>query len=126
MCSVWAITWPRVEDRRGAVAPLLDIGGVGRADQRGAHLLGDGEERGADDLEGDAVWSAPVAAHRALRGLTLPRWGGVGVCSLDRPIRFAGISRVPARRKGPAHAASPGVSDAITGRVLAVTEDIIK
>lgn len=62
MCSACAITCPRVEDRRRAVAPLLDIRGVGRADEGDAHLLRHREERGADDLEGDAVhvrWRPP-------------------------------------------------------------------
>ena len=33
---------PLVEERGRAVAPLLDVGGEGRADEDGAHLLGDG------------------------------------------------------------------------------------
>ena len=40
-----------VEERGRAVAPLLDVGGERRPDQRRAHLLGDGAERGPENLE---------------------------------------------------------------------------
>jgi hypothetical protein len=40
-----------VEERRGAVAPLLDVGGERGADERGAHLLGDGPEGVSENLE---------------------------------------------------------------------------
>ncbi len=43
----------RVEERGRAVAALLDVGGEGRADEGGAHLLGDGAERAAKYLELD-------------------------------------------------------------------------
>ncbi len=42
-----------VEERSRAVASLLDVRREGRADQRGAHLLGDRAQRCADDLELD-------------------------------------------------------------------------
>ena len=42
-----------VEDRRRAVAPLLDVGREGRADQRRAHLLGDRAKGVADHLQPD-------------------------------------------------------------------------
>ena len=42
-----------VEERGRAVAALLDVGGEGRADEGGAHLLGDGTKGAADDLELD-------------------------------------------------------------------------
>jgi len=44
-----------VEERAGEVAARLDVGGVGGPPQRGAHLLGDGQERVADHLEADGV-----------------------------------------------------------------------
>ena len=53
-----------VEERAREVAPRLDVGGVGRAPQRGAHLLGDGEQRVADDLEADGI---DVGGQGALR-----------------------------------------------------------
>ena len=40
-----------VEDRRRAVAPLLDVGREGRANEDGAHLLGHRAERAAENLE---------------------------------------------------------------------------
>ena len=49
-----------IEDGRRAVAPLLDVGGVGRADERGAHLLGDAAEGGGEHLEAGRV------DHRAI------------------------------------------------------------
>src|SRR6266498_6131527 len=42
-----------VEECSGAVAPLLDVGGEGRADEHGAHLLRDGAERRSQNLELD-------------------------------------------------------------------------
>ena len=44
-----------VEDRGRAVLALLDVGGIGGLDQRGAHLFRDGEEGRADHLERHAV-----------------------------------------------------------------------
>ena len=44
---------PRVEQRGGAVPPLLDVRGERGADEDGAHLVGDRAERGAYDLELD-------------------------------------------------------------------------
>ena len=43
----------RREERRRAIAPLLDVRGEGRADQHGAHLLRHRPERAAHDLELD-------------------------------------------------------------------------
>ena len=40
-----------VEEGGGAVAPLLDVGREGGADEDGAHLLGDRAERAAENLE---------------------------------------------------------------------------
>ncbi len=44
-----------VEERAGEVAAGLDVGRVGGAPERRPHLLGDGEERVADDLEPDGI-----------------------------------------------------------------------
>ena len=44
-----------IEQARRAVAPLLDVGRVGGAHQRLAHLLDDGGQRIADDLDGDGI-----------------------------------------------------------------------
>ena len=44
-----------VEQRGGTVAAFLDVGGVGRADQRLAHFLDDGGECAADQFGGDGV-----------------------------------------------------------------------
>ena len=40
-----------VEERGRAVAALLDVGRERGADEHGAHLVGDGAERRADQLE---------------------------------------------------------------------------
>src|SRR5690348_985116 len=45
----------KVEQRGGAVAAFLDIGGIAGADQRLSHLFGDGGQHAADDLHGDRV-----------------------------------------------------------------------
>ena len=44
---------PFVEERRRTVAPLLDVGREGRADEHRAHLLGDRAEQAAENLELD-------------------------------------------------------------------------
>src|SRR5437870_8961899 len=53
-----------VEERAREVAARLDVGGIGRSPQRGAHLRGDGEQRIADDLEADGI---DVGGQGALR-----------------------------------------------------------
>ena len=55
----------RVEQRGRAIPPLLDVGGIAGADQRLAHLLGDGRERGADHLDGDGVERRRRVRHGA-------------------------------------------------------------
>ena len=40
-----------VEERAGVIAALLDVGGVGGARERLAHLLGDGDEALPQDLD---------------------------------------------------------------------------
>src|ERR1700691_2317520 len=44
-----------VEQRRRAIAALLDVRGVGRADQRLAHFLDDRGQRTANDLDGNRI-----------------------------------------------------------------------
>jgi hypothetical protein len=44
-----------VEQGGRAVAPLLDVGGVGAADQHGAHLLGDPRQGAGEDRQGDGI-----------------------------------------------------------------------
>src|SRR2546422_10505705 len=53
-----------IEERAREIAARLDVGGVRRAPQRGAHLLGDGQQRVADDLEADGI---DVGGQRAGR-----------------------------------------------------------
>src|SRR5256885_3228864 len=43
----------RVEQRRGAITPLADVGGERRADEHEAHLLRDGREGVPHHLEAD-------------------------------------------------------------------------
>ena len=59
-----------VEERRRAVAPLLDVRRVGGADQHRAHLLADRAKRAGQDLQGDRVerpasWLAPPRSSPA-------------------------------------------------------------
>ena len=44
-----------VEERAGEVAAGLDVRGIGGAAERRPHLLGDGEQRVANDLEADGI-----------------------------------------------------------------------
>src|SRR5207248_10371960 len=50
---------PHVEEGRRAILALLDVRGVRGLDQGLAYLLGDRQQRGADDVEGDPVAQAP-------------------------------------------------------------------
>ncbi len=54
-----------VEERRRAVAPLLDVRREGRADEHGAHLLGDRAQRAAEHLELDVHVGVLVQPQRA-------------------------------------------------------------
>src|SRR5258708_12573872 len=45
----------RIEQRRRAVAPLFDVGGMRGADQRLAGFVDDRGEGSADDFDGDGV-----------------------------------------------------------------------
>jgi hypothetical protein len=53
-----------VEERGGAVVSLLDVRGVGRADERDAHLFGDHQEVCADDVDGDRLQLACPISFR--------------------------------------------------------------
>ena len=63
-----------VEQSGGAVAALLDVGRIAGADQGLAHLLDDGGEGAADDLDGDGVdrdASRHVIRHQAISRIRL-------------------------------------------------------
>ena len=63
MCSACITSSPAgVEERGRAVVALLDVGRVGGADQRRAHLVAGGAQAADQDLEGDRV----EPAHRAV------------------------------------------------------------
>src|SRR2546422_3469955 len=53
-----------IEKCTGEITTGLDIGRIRRSPQRGAHLLGDGQQRVADDLEADGI---DVGGQRAER-----------------------------------------------------------
>ncbi len=55
-----------VEERAGEIPAGLDVGGVGGAPEGRPHLLGDREERVADDLEADRI---DVGGQSTGRGL---------------------------------------------------------
>ena len=66
MCSAWATMRPsRVEERRRAVAPLLDVRRVGAPDQDGPHLLGDARQGAGQHREGYGI--QPLFAHLSLQ-----------------------------------------------------------
>src|SRR5262249_33710574 len=95
------------EDGGRAVLALLDVRGVGRPDEDLPHLLGDGEERAPDHLEGDsvdlqhgglAIAPKPPTRVAPRRSGDAPRmrarWGG----STWAP--FPPTPRAPERRRG--------------------------
>ena len=53
-----------VEEGGRAVAALLDVRAVGRAHERGAHLLAGGAQRAGGDLQGDRVHGAHASRSR--------------------------------------------------------------
>ena len=80
-----------VEQRRGAVLPLLDVGREGSADDGAAHLLDDGGQRAADHLDGNRIdWpghadSSVIIRFRKLS--TVAVWPGsssvvLSICSM--------------------------------------------
>src|SRR5437660_12912792 len=62
-----------VEQRGRAVAPLLDVGRVGGADQRLAGFLHDRGERCADHLDGDRVERHPLGRDRDVHAVSKMR-----------------------------------------------------
>ena len=50
---------PGGEQRRRGIAPLLDVGRVGRPDEHRTHLLAGGVQRACEDLELDRIHHAP-------------------------------------------------------------------
>ena len=58
-----------VEQRGRAVAALLDVGGVGAADQHRARLLGDARQRAGEDREGDGIEAHVVALQHQRAGV---------------------------------------------------------
>src|SRR5262249_30344671 len=83
-----------VEDRRAAVAPLLDVRAVGAAHERRLHLLRDGAQRVAHHLQGDRVH--PAAAHR--RSITTPP---SAPASARRPAATRPVAPPAGPRAGP-------------------------
>ena len=105
-----------VEEGGRAVVALLDVGRVGGADQRRAHLIAGGAQAADQDLERDRVEA--VAAHRATsardravrrRPSALQPGGSTSVASgsskTTGPAALA--SRPAARRAGPASRPTP-------------------
>src|SRR5258707_10117265 len=81
----------RIEQRRRAVAPLLDVGGMRGADQRLAGFVDDRGEGSADDLDGDGV-ETTLPPHEVGRW---PKAGGVMLIHRrlhDPSARCAGTS----------------------------------
>ena len=82
MCSACITISPAaVEQRRGGVTALLDVGRVGRADQHRAHLLADRAQRAGQHLELNRI------DHRSRSRQTLP-------ASSTCPLQLGGISSV--------------------------------
>ncbi len=82
-----------VEERAGEVAPRLDVGRVRRAPERRPHLLGDREERVADDLEADRIDVGRQRAERDGRSRHGPVWyryPPIGDGTISRVIRQGG------------------------------------
>src|SRR5215470_5782225 len=80
----------RVEQRRRAVAPLLDVGRVAGTHQRLTHLLDDRRQRAADDLDGDRIDA--VGVHGNVPDLTDNSWRK---CWVPADIEFGVPGLVP-------------------------------
>ena len=107
MCSACITSSPRgVEQRGRAVAALLDVRRVGRADQHRAHLVAGGAQRADQDLERDRV-----ERRAQLIGLA-PRTIGPGVVDLRAASRAAapGSPRAARTRTGPRPRSRPAGS----------------
>src|SRR3569833_2782362 len=59
----------QVEQGGGTVAPLLDVGGVGCANQRLAHFLRDRGQRAANNFDGDWIDHAAARNRRMRSGM---------------------------------------------------------
>ena len=97
-----------VEEGAGEVAARLDVGRVGGAAERGAHLLGDGEQPVADDLEANGI----DLGGQGARGRS-SRWGHGRQCIREAEGRtgHAGAGAVAERTAdgdGAAGRAAPG------------------
>ena len=101
MCSACITSSPRgVEQRRRAVAPLLDVGRVRRADQHRAHLLAGGAKRADQHLERDRVEAGGRArAHRRLA--SAPRSSRVGSTSALQPGGSTSVASGSSKTHGP-------------------------
>ena len=80
-----------IEERAREIAARLDVGRVGGAAERGAHLLGDGEQPVADDLEADRI----DLGGQGARGWS-GRWGHG---PHHKPARGAGARSVHDRHR---------------------------
>src|SRR5262249_7642659 len=95
-----------VEQRRRAVAPLLDVGRMRGADQRLARFLDDRAQRRADHFDGDGVELVHYLPPHVMRGEVPPSYGGGGVkgckviAAFDPSARFAGTSPSRTPRRG--------------------------
>ena len=93
-----------VEERRRAVAPLLDVRRERRADEHRAHLLGDRAQRAAENLELDVHGLVTHRVSRHVSPSLTPTHPGAASRS-SRPVRArAG----PARSRGPPAGGSSG------------------
>jgi hypothetical protein len=92
-----------VEEGAREIATRLDVGGVGGAPQRGPHLLGDGEQRVADDLEADRIGVGGQRAHRCAHGWTrsYPTWRGPSPTRRRQLRRGGGCRKIGAAPAGP-------------------------
>ncbi len=102
MCSACMTSSPPgSKSGRRAVAALLDVGRVGRADQHGAHLVAHGAQAPDQDAEADRIEaqltdSAPRRSSHARRPRAASRAGGRGSTPAVRARRDP---RPPRRRR---------------------------
>src|SRR5439155_444873 len=82
----------RVEQRRGAITPLADVGGERRVDEHEAHLLRDGREGVPHHLEADRVEGHRRSSRIAPERWTRPRHPGSTSAVASPPARIAGPS----------------------------------
>ena len=110
----------RTEERRRAVAPLLDVGRERRAHEHGAHLLADRAQRRADHLQLDVHALFTIPSHpREQQAATMTRpipnphpprgdpAGGPVQFDHGRAATRAGVRRVRAPGRGRAELGGP-------------------